>query len=108
MPPWAAIECARLGLSWKTKRLTLYPSSASAAAAEAPARPARAAATSYLRLLAGLTRRMDALWLRHLSPSGPGGILESSCAMAGRLLQRADQDRSRDREVAEEIRRAAE
>src|SRR6266511_1756789 len=34
MPPCAAMLCARRGLSWKQKHLTLYPSSASVAAAE--------------------------------------------------------------------------
>src|SRR2546427_3532288 len=39
MPPWAAIECARRAESWKQKQETLYPSSASDAAADAPASP---------------------------------------------------------------------
>ncbi len=47
-------------------------------AAEEPARPAPTTITSYFRLLAGLTSLMSALCLRHLSASGPAGILESS------------------------------
>src|SRR6185312_7730892 len=100
MPPCAAIECARRGLSWKTKFFTAYPSSASVAAAEEPARPAPTTMTSYLRLFAGLTRRMPALWLRHLSASGPGGVLDASSAM-GR--QMAGQDRAGDQQVADEV-----
>src|SRR4051812_24803254 len=50
-------------------------------AAEEPARPAPTTITSYFRLLAGLTSLMSTLCLRHLSASGPAGILESSVAM---------------------------
>ena len=39
MPPWAAILCARRGLSWKQKDSTWYPMAAIEDAAEEPARP---------------------------------------------------------------------
>jgi len=42
--------------------------------------------TWYLRRLAGLTRRSLALWLFHLSASGPAGIFGSSF-MGARALE---------------------
>src|SRR6266702_6400287 len=68
---------ARRGLSWKQKHFTLYPSSASEAAAEAPARPVPTTSTSNFRLLAGLTSLMSNLWLSHFAASGPEGALLS-------------------------------
>src|SRR3954471_21138492 len=105
MPPCAAIECARRGLSWKTKHFTLYPRSASDEAQDEPARPAPTTITSYFRLLAGLTSLMSALCFRHLSASGPDGTLESSVAMAGSDLgvDVAAEHGERDGRVQEEI-----
>src|SRR5471030_830150 len=77
MPPCAAIECARRGLSWKQKAFTLYPNSASEAAADAPAKPVPTTITSYLRLLAGLTSFKLNLCLLHFSANGPAGIFAS-------------------------------
>ena len=76
MPPCAAIECALLGESWKQKDLTLYPSSASVAEAEAPARPVPTTMISIFLLLEGLTKFMLPLCLSHLVESGPSGIFE--------------------------------
>ena len=78
MPPWAAIEWARRGESWKVKTSTLYPNSPNVAAADAPARPVPTTMILNLRLLLGLTSRIENLWFSHLSSSGPPGILESS------------------------------
>src|SRR5262249_39481227 len=78
MPPCAAIECARLGESWKQKHFTRYPSSPRVAAADPPARPEPTTMISNLRRLFGLTRRELFLWFRHLFSSGPGGTLLSS------------------------------
>src|SRR5436190_19488398 len=94
--------------------------SASDEAAEEPARPAPTTMISYFRLFAGLTSLMFALWLRHLSASGPAGTLESSVAMVGRKgltgwhggdaggarLEPAEEDRAGNREVAEKVQRA--
>ena len=55
IPPCAAIECARRGLSWIQKLSTLNPISASEAAAEAPASPVPTTMMSRRRLLAGFT-----------------------------------------------------
>src|SRR4051794_23889676 len=78
MPPWAAIECARRGESWKVKHFTLYPSCASDAAADAPARPVPTTITSNLRLLFGFTSFMSNLWRCQRVSIGPVGSLESS------------------------------
>src|SRR3954468_14309956 len=77
MPPWAAMECARRGESWNVSAWTWYPSSASVAAAEAPARPVPTTMTLNLRLLLGLTNFMSDLYRSHFSAIGPSGILES-------------------------------
>src|SRR5512140_1124149 len=58
--------------------LTLYPSSPSDAAAEAPARPAPTTMMSNLRLLLGLTSLYSNLALLHFPGSGPEGILAFS------------------------------
>src|SRR5437870_521186 len=61
---------------------------------------------SYFRLFAGLTSLMSALCLRHLSASGPAGILDSSLAMAeesGGELHHAGQDGDGDRGIEEKI-----
>jgi hypothetical protein len=47
--------CARRGLSWMQKLLTLYPSSPSDEAADAPASPVPTTITVNLRRFAGLT-----------------------------------------------------
>src|SRR5690606_18395012 len=86
MPPWAAIECARRGESWYVKTFTLYPSSPSEAAAEAPARPDPTTITSNFRRLFGLTSFRSNLWLSHLSARGPAGIFESSVSATGVVL----------------------
>src|SRR3954451_21780341 len=57
MPPCAATLCARRGLSWSQKDLTLYPASPSVAAAEPPARPVPTTMIVILRRFAGLTSR---------------------------------------------------
>src|SRR6266699_6443921 len=75
MPPCAAIECARRGESWKQKQETWYPSSASDAAAEAPASPEPTTRTWYLGLLAGATSRISDRWRVHLVSSAPLGTL---------------------------------
>ena len=77
MPPCAATLCALRGLSWKQNALTLYPSSPSEAAAEAPANPVPTTMTSSLRLFAGLTSLSSNLCLSHFCANGPEGILES-------------------------------
>src|SRR5512141_769348 len=68
---------ARRGLSWTQKHFTLYPSSASVAAADAPANPLPTTMMSNLRLLAGLTSLRSNLCLSHFCASGPEGILPS-------------------------------
>src|SRR6266446_3293307 len=78
MPPCAAIECARRGESWYVTTLTSYPSSASVAAADAPASPVPTTMTVNFRLFAGLTSFTLNLWLSHLSASGPSGTFASS------------------------------
>ena len=72
------MECARRGESWKQNALTLYPISASEAAAELPAKPVPTTMTSMRRLLAGFTRLMWFLCEVHFSAKGPDGILDSS------------------------------
>src|SRR6185503_13142752 len=78
MPPWAAMLCARRGLSWKQKHWTWYPSSARVAAAEAPASPEPTTSTSNRRLLAGLTSFISKRCLSHFWVSGPEGMWASS------------------------------
>src|ERR671920_1920363 len=78
MPPCAAMLCARRGLSWMQKLSTLYPSSPSADAADAPASPVPTTMTVYLRRFAGLTSFDSKRWRSHFSASGPPGVLESS------------------------------
>src|SRR5215831_15904260 len=78
MPPCAAIECARRGESWMQTFRTLYPSSPSDAAADAPARPVPTTIIVYFRLFAGLTSFISNLCRSHFSAIGPGGILASS------------------------------
>src|ERR687890_1045060 len=70
MPPCAATLCARRGLSWNQKFLTLYPASPSVAAAEPPARPVPTTMTVSLRRLAGLTRRARKRRVLQRSPMG--------------------------------------
>src|SRR5215475_73926 len=81
MPPCAAMECARRGLSWKQKALTLYPSSPKVAAAEAPASPVPTTIMSNLRLLAGLTSFISCRYFVHFIPTGPDGIFELSLTL---------------------------
>src|SRR5215218_7352652 len=70
MPPCAATLCARRGLSWYQKDLTLYPASPSVAAAEPPARPVPTTMIVILRRLAGLTRRPRKRRVLQRSPIG--------------------------------------
>src|SRR5688572_608536 len=91
MPPCAAIECARRGESWKQKQATSYPSSASVAAAAPPARPEPTTMTLYLRLFAGLTRRISNFALDHFCSIGPDGRRASSF-MSSRSGQPDDAD----------------
>src|SRR5882724_7041170 len=97
MPPCAATLCARRGLSWMQNDFTLYPSSASEAAAEAPANPVPTTMISYFRLLDGLTSLMLALCLSHFCGRGPEGILASSFM----LFHHSGQHRDGDRDVTE-------
>ncbi|CAI8263847.1 MAG: Uncharacterised protein [Bacteroidetes bacterium MED-G17] len=76
IPPWAAIECALRGLSWKQNVFTLYPSSANVAEADAPAKPVPMTIMSILLLLFGATRFILPLWLDHLFSNDPFGILD--------------------------------
>src|SRR3954470_21730951 len=76
MPPCAAIECARRGLSWKQKHFTRYPSSAMEAAAEAPASPDPTTITLYLRLLAGFTSLSSNRCRSHRDSMGPDGLFD--------------------------------
>src|SRR5688572_21583797 len=122
MPPWAAIEWARRGESWNVNASTWYPSSASVAAAEAPARPVPTTMILNLRLLAGLTNFSFSLNVSHFSASGPSGTLASSfsepavtpvasgestavlmgCSSShGRVIDDARHDRDRERHVAD-------
>src|SRR5690349_13090724 len=78
MPPWAAMEWARRGESWKVKALTLYPSWAREAAAAAPARPVPTTMMSNFRLLFGFTTFMANLWFCQRVSIGPVGDFESS------------------------------
>src|SRR5687768_12307197 len=78
MPPCAATLCARRGLSWKQKQWTSYPSSASVAAAEAPASPEPTTRTLYRRLFAGLTSFISSRQRSHFVASGPSGTRGSS------------------------------
>src|SRR5262249_20050368 len=64
------------GLSWKQKHETLYPNSASDAAAEPPARPVPTTITEYFRLFAGLTSFMSNLCFVHFSAIGPEGTCD--------------------------------
>src|SRR5258708_1463814 len=89
MPPWAAIECARRGVSWKQKHLTRNPSSPRLAAAAAPAKPDPTTSTVNFRLLLGLTSRRWLRWSSQAEVRWPMGALASSF-IADRSLQ-ADQ-----------------
>src|SRR3954470_6028796 len=86
MPPWAAIEWARRGESWKVKTFTLYPSWAIEAAAEAPASPVPTTMTSNLRLLPGLTSFISNLCWSQVFSIGPVGALETSRGSGGMEL----------------------
>src|SRR3954453_11883289 len=77
MPPWAAIECARRGESWKVKQGTSYPSSPSVAAAAPPARPVPTTMTLNRRRLWGATSFMSNLCWSHCCSMGPAGTLPS-------------------------------
>src|SRR5437016_10422651 len=101
MPPCAAIECARRGESWKQKHETAYPSSASDAAADAPASPEPTTMTWCLTLFAGLTSRISARWRSHLSASAPAG----TWAPAPWSPQPAGEHRQRNRDVTRDGRR---
>src|SRR5262245_66208868 len=81
MPPCAAMECARRGLSWKQKALTLYPSSPNVAAAAAPANPVPTTMISNLRLLAGLTSFISCRYFVHFVATGPDGVFELSLTL---------------------------
>src|ERR1700756_522723 len=80
MPPCAAMLCARRGESWKQKHLTLYPSSPSVAAADAPARPLPMTIMSNLGRLFGATSFDSPRCFSHFFSSGPEGTLESRVA----------------------------
>src|ERR1044072_7711186 len=100
MPPCAAMEWARRGLSWKQKACTLQPSSASVAAAEPPASPVPTMMMLYFRLLAGFTSFISNLCLSHRFSIGPAGTLPSSSirshlSRTGHGGLRADQVRHR-------------
>src|ERR1700682_1973202 len=77
MPPCAAMLCARRGLPWKQKHLTLYPNSPSDAAADAPASPDPTTMMLYFRLLAGFTRFISKRARSHAVSMGPRGSLDS-------------------------------
>src|SRR5512147_1846751 len=100
MPPCAAMLCARRGLSWKQKALTLYPSSPSVAAAEPPASPVPTMMTLNLRLFAGLTSFISKRYLSQRCSIGPDGILASSFMSALLSSNQAGHHRHRDRNVA--------
>src|SRR5262245_962049 len=68
---------------------TLYPSSPSVAAADAPASPVPTTTMSKRRLFAGFTSLIENLWLSHLSGSGPAGACDSS-VKAGLLVALRD------------------
>src|SRR5690606_19534229 len=98
MPPCAAMLCARRGLSWKQKLRTLYPSSASVAAAAPPASPVPTTMMSYFRLLAGFTSLSSKRCFVHFSSIGPLGIFAfSSIALPYQAGQNCDRERD-DRE----------
>src|SRR5580704_14247446 len=101
MPPCAAILCARRGESWKQKHFTLYPSSPRVAAAEAPARPLPTTIISNFGRLFGATNFDSPRCLSHFFSSGPDGTFESS-VVAIALLEDAEEDRDRNRNIARE------
>src|SRR5215204_5427436 len=68
---------ARRGLSWMQKLSTLYPSSPSEDAADAPASPVPTTMMVNLRRLAGLTSFDSNRCRSHFSARAPPGILES-------------------------------
>src|SRR5688572_10325887 len=70
--------CARRGESWKQKHFTLYPSSASVAAADPPASPEPTTMMLYLRLLAGLTSFRSNRCLSQRVSIGPVGHFDFS------------------------------
>src|SRR5215472_745411 len=82
MPPWAAMECARRGESWKQKQSTLYPNSPRLAAADPPARPEPTTMILNLRLFAGLTSFRPNLCVSHDFSIGPVGVLETSSILS--------------------------
>src|SRR5690625_6985890 len=84
---------ARRAESRMVYALTLYPSSASVAAADAPARPVPTTMTVYLRLLAGLTSFASPLYRSHFSVIGPDGIFESSFILMEPLRGEVDVER---------------
>src|SRR3989338_1846357 len=90
---------ARRGLSWKQKKRTLSPSSASDAAADAPASPVPTTITSNLRLLVGLINFDSNRCLSHFSARGPEGIFAFSSTLSPfpgkRNTPRQDRDRNR-------------
>src|SRR3990172_1619251 len=103
MPPCAAIEWARRGLSWSQKASTWYPSSASEAAAEAPARPVPTTRTLYLRLLDGLTSfRVSKRCLSQVSSMRPVGALPSRITLFPLLGDEANENEHGDGPVADE------
>src|ERR1700726_4511580 len=97
MPPCAAIECARRGLSWKQKQCTLWPCCPSDAPAEAPASPEPTMITVCLRRLAGLTSFISKRALSHFSSIGPDGILDSSISLPSAHPAREHRNRHRDK-----------
>src|SRR6185312_4670440 len=70
--------CARRGESWKQKHRTLYPSSLSVAAADAPASPLPTTITVCFRLLAGFTNFISKRCRSHFFSMGPAGIFARS------------------------------
>src|SRR3954451_25443960 len=96
MPPCAAMLCARRGLSWMQKLLTLYPSSPSDEAADAPASPVPTMMTVYFPRFAGFTSFDSNQWRYHFSHSGPPGGLESSVmALPSQILPGRDDREAR-------------
>src|SRR5260370_30436914 len=85
MPPCAAMEWARRGLSWKQKQSTGYPCWPSEAAAAAPASPEPTMMTECLRRFAGLTSFISKRDFSHFCSIGPDGILDSSIFCPGEL-----------------------
>ena len=80
------MECARRGESWKQNTFTLYPSSASDAAADDPANPEPTTITSIFLLLAGFTKGTEERNFVHFSSSFPSGIFESNVAITIKVL----------------------